>query len=295
MRIESLRSFVTLVRSGSYAKTAEELFMSATTVHGQIRALEQEMGTALLTFQARELHLTAAGSRLLRFAEQTLAERAILDDDVSGISRRDPARLRISSLHGPSIHILPPAVRAYREVHDDVLISISTSDIGGGIASLSSGQVDILIFNDLHIGELPPGHAVTNVYDDTLSLIIRAEDYCPPEIALLAKFPIASQAQTSAYRRYVEQWARTAGITIDVAFEHSSFDGLLSYVLQGGCVGMVSGYVAKMSPMADRFRVLSLPEFSLQRRVVAAHAIRPAPLAADFLEFLHDYHARKPA
>jgi hypothetical protein len=47
----------------------------------------------------------------------------------------------------------------------------------------------------------------------------------------------------------VEQWSRSAGIAVDVAFEHSSFDGILAYVLQGKCIGMVSGYIARNSPM----------------------------------------------
>jgi DNA-binding transcriptional LysR family regulator len=292
VRIEALRSFVNLVRSGSYSKTAEELFMSSTTIHGQIRALEQELGVALLTFQSGRLQLTAAGNRLLPFAERTLTERLRLDDDISGMSKRNPTRLRISSLHGPSIHILPPAIRAFRDLRDDVVVSVTTSSIGGSIASLASRQADIAILNELHVDELPPGHAVTTIRDDNLAMIIRNADYRPPDLTLFDEYPVATQAPTSGYRKHLEQWARTTGVSLDVAFEHSSFDGLLSFVLQGGCIGMVSGYLAKMSPLRSEFRVLSLANFDLKRRVVAAHAIRPDPLVAEFLEFVHDFYTQ---
>jgi DNA-binding transcriptional LysR family regulator len=159
---------------------------------------------------------------------------------------------------------------------------------------LSSGQADITVLNDIHTDEVPGGFAVTVVYEDSLAMIIRAEDYESPDIDLLEKYPVATQASTSAYRRYVEQWSRSAGIAVDVAFEHSSFDGILAYVLQGKCIGMVSGYIARNSPMSGQIRVLNLPDFYLKRKVVAAHAIRPDPLAADFLEFFHDFYLSPP-
>ena len=264
--------------------------MSSTTIHGQIRALEEELGASLVAFNGRKLQLTAAGSRLLLFAERTLEERGRLETDISGLSLRSPARLRIASLHGPSIHVVPPVVRAFHELRKDVVVAVATSDVGGGIASLVAGQADILILNDLHADEVTGAYAVTTVYEDTLAMIIRADCYRSPDVALLEKYPVAAQGVTSAYRRYIEQWSRTTGITLDVAFEHSSFDGLLSFVMQGECIGMVSGYLAKMSPLASQFRVLNLPDFYLKRKVIAAHPIRPNPVAADFLRFFHDFY-----
>ena len=290
MRIEALQSFVMLVRSGSYAATADELYMSSTTIHGQIRALEEELGTALVSFNGRKLNLTVAGSRLLLFAERTIEERYRLDSDISGLSRRNPAILRIASLHGPSIHLLPPVIRAFRKIRNDVVVSVSTRDVGGGLASLAAGQADIAILNDLHSDEVGGGFAVTTVYDDILAMVIRADCYSSPDIALLERFPVAAQGAASMYRRYIEQWARTAGVSLDVAFEHSSFDGLLSYVMQGECIGMVAGYVSRMSPLANELRVLNLPDFYLKRKVVAAHPIRPDPIAAEFLEFFHEFY-----
>ena len=194
-RSTSIIQTVALVRAGSYAATADELFMSSTTIHGQIRALEQELGTTLLTFHGRDLHLTGAGSRLLLFAERTLEERTKLDHDISGVRRRIPAKLRIASLHGPSIHVLPAAIRAYRELGNEVVVSVTTSNIGSGLASLSSGQADIAILNDLHTDEVPGGYAVTSVYEDNLALIIRAEDYESPDINLLSKYPVATRVR----------------------------------------------------------------------------------------------------
>ncbi len=71
---------------------------------------------------------------------------------------------------------------------------------------------------------------------------------------------------------------------------HSSFDGVLSYVLQGKCIGMVAGYIARDPELSERIRALNLPDFYMKRKVIAAHAIRPDPLVADFLQFLREFY-----
>ena len=53
---------------------------------------------------------------------------------------------------------------------------------------------------------------------------------------------------------------------------------------------MVAGYIARNHELAGRIRALNLPDFYMKRKVIAAHAIRPDPLVADFLQFLHDFY-----
>lgn len=278
-----------LVRAGSYASAADELYLSPTTIHGQIRALEKELGTTLVTFNDRKLTLTAAGVRVLLFAERTVRERSRLDAEIRGLSLKSPTRLRIASLFGPSIHLLPPAVTAFRRLRPEVVISITTRDVGSGLANLNAGQADIVILNEAHAGELTDDFLATPLYEDDLAMIIRADQHRTPDVELLERYPIAAQGATSSYRRYIERWARAAGVSFHVAFEHSSFEGLLSYVLQGDCIGMVGGYVTRMSLLTDRFRVLDLPDFHYKREILAAYPIRPNPLAVEFVNFFRDY------
>ena len=86
----------------------------------------------------------------------------------------------------------------------------------------------------------------------------------------------------------------TEGITLKTAYEHTSFDGLLSFVMQGGCIGMVGGYVPLLTPVGDRLRVLELPNFSLRCRVMALHPARLDPLTAEFLEFFREFFGAAP-
>jgi DNA-binding transcriptional LysR family regulator len=162
--------------------------------------------------------------------------------------------------------------------------------VGESLASLMSGQAELCITNDLHADLASGQYAASVLYEDDLVLVVRAEDHRAPDIDLVRAWPVATQARSSRYRQYIEKWAREHDVTLDIAYEHSSFDGIVSYVLGGGCVGMVAGYVARSGPLRDRLRILDLPGFGPRRKVIGIHAARPAPLTDEFIDFFRCHY-----
>lgn len=290
MRLEALKSFTYLVRAGSYPAASEELFLSPTTIHGHVKSLEEELQATLVHFNGRKLELSRAGSRFLIFAERMLEERARMEADIQGLARADAARLRVSSLHGPSVHLLPPVIAAFKKEHPSVLVTVTANGVGECTAALVSGQCDVTIMNEMHIDELPGGFTVTPLVEDSLEMIVRADCYEGPDVELLQKYPVALQPSASNYRQLVEKWARKEGISINCAYEHSSFDGILSFVMRGRCVGMVGGYIPNFSLATGVLRKLELPNFEFIRRVSAYHSVRMDPLCAEFIRFFQSYY-----
>ncbi|MEO6398929.1 MAG: LysR family transcriptional regulator [Tepidiformaceae bacterium] len=291
MRIEAIDSFAQVVRAGSYAAASELMFLSPTTIHGHIKSLEIELQSTLLHFHGRKLELTQAGSRFFVFAEKLLEEHAKLERDILGLARSDGPRLRIASLHGPSVHLLPPVITAFRKLNPEVLVTVHANGVGECAARLLAGEVDIAILNDAHREEFSHPYQMTPLYEDTVDMVVRADSYRPPDLTLLAELPLALQPKSSVYRQQLERWARSEGIALTTTFEHGSFDGLLSFALRGGCVAMVGGYVSRLSPSAPLLRVLQLPNFVLRRQVVAFHLAGRDSLSTRFLESFHAYFA----
>jgi DNA-binding transcriptional LysR family regulator len=69
MNIDNLKTFQEIVRLGSFSEVAKKLGISQPAVSFQIQKLEQELGMRLIDRAQRTITLTAAGKRLLRFAE----------------------------------------------------------------------------------------------------------------------------------------------------------------------------------------------------------------------------------
>lgn len=60
-------TFLTLVQTGSYTVTAEQLYISQPAVTQQIKSLEREVGVPLVTYHRPNLRITAEGQKLAQF------------------------------------------------------------------------------------------------------------------------------------------------------------------------------------------------------------------------------------
>lgn len=289
MRLEATRSFLKLVELGSYAAAAEALYMSTTTLHSHVKAIEAELATVLVRFKGRQLVLTVDGQRFLHFAERTIGEFDELQCGLSRNSRGERETLRIASLYGPANHLLPPVIHALTEANPDLSIRVQSGHVDESMAALVGGQVDIMIGHQVHAGALTDAYEVSPVHRDELTAVIRADSRHFPTHAMFEHYPVAVQPARSLSRQYFERWAREQGIPVKARFEFDVFDGILAQVLRGGTIGILGAYVPRLSPLRDQLMELSLPGFHQQRELVAIHPVAAKPRAMEFMESLRAY------
>lgn len=70
--LEVLRTFVTGIELGSFAKAAERLGRSTSAISAQLKKLEEQVGEPVLRKSGRGLALTLAGESLLGYARRLL-------------------------------------------------------------------------------------------------------------------------------------------------------------------------------------------------------------------------------
>ena len=70
--IQLLRSFITIVDTGTYVVAAELLNMTQPAMSQQMRRLEEQLGTPMFHREGRKISLTAAGEILLAHARQII-------------------------------------------------------------------------------------------------------------------------------------------------------------------------------------------------------------------------------
>jgi len=88
--VDALKTFLEVNRTRHFGQAADNLYLSQSAVSARIRMLEQEVGVPLFTRQRNNIQLTAAGQRLLRYAENILttwhrAKQEIGTNDASQI------------------------------------------------------------------------------------------------------------------------------------------------------------------------------------------------------------------
>ena len=94
--LDALRSFVTGMELGSFAKASERLGRSTSAVSAQLTKLEDQAGTAIFRKAGRGLMLTEAGEVMLGYARRLIdlndeAASAVRDVELEGWVRGQPA------------------------------------------------------------------------------------------------------------------------------------------------------------------------------------------------------------
>ena len=95
MDIRHLRYFVAVAEEAHFGRAAKRLHIVQPALSMQIRALEEEMGGALLVRTSRRVELTEAGALLLIEARRTLEQAAHAKETVQRSLRGDIGTVRI--------------------------------------------------------------------------------------------------------------------------------------------------------------------------------------------------------
>lgn len=124
--LRSLRTFVAVARSGSFAAAAAEVSLTQAAVSLQMRNLEQELKRELFDRSTRVAQLNSAGQALLPMAERMLALDAELLDSVRSAARRD-APLQGAYRIGAVVSAIAPlahAVVALKQRHPGLEVKL---------------------------------------------------------------------------------------------------------------------------------------------------------------------------
>ena len=145
--LNQLRYFQAVVRCGSFTEAAEAYFISQSAISQQVKALEQELGVALLERKNRTFTLTPAGEHFYKKTLVLVADYDRVVQETLRVARGDQEELRIGYLKGYSGPAVQQAVAAFTEKYPDVAIHIVSGSHEDLYNALRDGRVDI-VMND---------------------------------------------------------------------------------------------------------------------------------------------------
>lgn len=122
MDVELLKTFIEVQQTRHFGRAAENLFITQSAVSARIRQLEDELGVRLFMRDRNNIQLTAAGQKLLHYAETIIAawNRARLDVAVSDESGQHIAMAAVPNLWAVFI---PDWLKLVQEQHTTIAIS----------------------------------------------------------------------------------------------------------------------------------------------------------------------------
>src|SRR6201991_4628734 len=118
--LDVLRSFVTGMDLGSFARAADRLGRSTSAVSAQLKKLEEQAGRPIFRKAGRGLALTEAGETMLAYARRLLALNDEAAAAVHGADLEGWVRLGLSEDFGEAL--LPAVLGRFARAHPRVRI-----------------------------------------------------------------------------------------------------------------------------------------------------------------------------
>jgi DNA-binding transcriptional LysR family regulator len=181
VEMRHLRALLTLGEELNFTRAAQRLHLTQQALSGQIRQLEERVGTRLVERDTRRVALTPAGVTLYEQARPLLsgAEQALAAARAAGTRS---ARLTIGYIAPLTRRMVTPAVRDFSQAHPDVELTIHFASFLDPLGGLCDGGADVAIL----YGEFEhDGIELRPLFSE------------PRGVALPAEHPLAAHPQVS--------------------------------------------------------------------------------------------------
>lgn len=139
----TLRSFVTIVESGSMTRAASRLFMTQSAISMQIKRLENSLGLSVFDRSAQGMTPTIEGEQLLHFANQMLA---INDEGFGRLTSPDyEGQIRLGAPCDVIYPYIPGILKEFNRDYPRVQIKFSSGGTFSLIEQFNQGLQDVVL------------------------------------------------------------------------------------------------------------------------------------------------------
>ncbi|MNH09912.1 HTH-type transcriptional regulator GltC [compost metagenome] len=124
MNVKQLRAFVTVAKYQSFAQAGEHLHLSQPALSLTIKALEDNLGGALLSRTTRSVSLTPEGEVLLPLARQLLADWDNTEELLRQRFTLQLGRVSIAAMPAFAGNLLPAVLKVFRQRYPRVNVTV---------------------------------------------------------------------------------------------------------------------------------------------------------------------------
>lgn len=265
MEITDLLTFAAVARCGGVTRAAHELGTVQSNVTSRIRSLENKIGASLFDRHSRGMTITAAGRRLLPYAERLtlLSQEAISAARDEGEPK---GPLGIGSMETTAAVRLPPVLAQFHRKCPQVQLSLKTAPT----EALVKAVLDCTLDGAFVAGPIDhPELKVQPVFKEEL-VIVTARKWSTLS-ALRAGTPASGPSilvfrTGCSYRQRLETILSKMGWPIAARLEFGTLDGILGCVAADVGLTLLPRAVVRQSGIVNDIRVhsLQMPERNVQ-------------------------------
>lgn len=282
MNIRDFEYLIALAEHKHFRKAAEACFVSQPTLSGQIRKLEDEIGTALLERSSRRVLFTEAGLLMVEQAKRIISEVKTFTDMASIYGKEMSGPLHIGFIPTVGPYLLPRIIPQLKKSFPDLDLYLHEAQTHQLVRQLEEGRLDCLVLAS--VIETEP-FIELDLYDEPLYVAVSSEHEWADRGSLsmqeLNGRTVLSLGDGHCLRDQALGYCFAAGAKDDERFKATSLETLRNMVAAGGGITLLPELCIPEQGKKDGVCYLKANEPVPTRKVVLAY--RPgSPLKKRF-------------
>jgi DNA-binding transcriptional LysR family regulator len=273
--IDLLRTFVTIVETGSFTRAAEHLLRTQSTVSLQIKRLEEQVRCLVFERNARIVRLTPDGEILLGYARQMLRTNdellaRLIEPEIDGV-------VRLGTPEDFATTHLPVVLSRFARANPHVALEVTCDLTLNLLAQFEAGGFDVVLVKREPTAA-PDGRSVWRE-----PLVWAGSD-----ISLLERsgpLPLIASPAPCVYRKRATQALDTIGRSWRIAYTSPSLAGAQAAVLAGLGIAAIPKAMVRpgMQILGPALGLPDLADTEIALLVSPAAASRAAQRLADHI------------
>ncbi|MDV7104233.1 DNA-binding transcriptional regulator OxyR [Vibrio sp. TH_r3] len=272
MNIRDFEYLVALAEHKHFRKAAEACFVSQPTLSGQIRKLEDELGTALLERSSRRVLFTESGLQLVNQAKKILNEVKTFVDMASlqGNEMSGPLHIGFIPTVGP--YLMPKIIPHLKKDFPDLELFLHEAQTNQLVSQLEEGRLDCLVLAS--VAETEPFKEL-DLYVEPLYVAVPCEHEWASlnelDMQQLNGHTVLSLGDGHCLRDQALGFCFAAGAKDDERFKATSLETLRNMVAAGGGITLLPELSVPASKVQDGVKYLKAKDPIPTRKIVLAY------------------------
>lgn len=231
MELRQLESLCAVVKTGSFSRAAEALFITQPAVSLHIRALERELGAVLFERAGRGVRLTHEGELLHEYAALILQLSEEARQAVNETASGQKGRVVVGAGATTTIFTLPPALQALRAGHPGIEVILRSGTSREVASMVRAGEVDLGLVTS-PVGERDLVSKAL-LEEKVIAIVGREHRLSATPSTTLAEFaaePLILFVRGSGFRAYLDAIFAGGGVTPQVQMELDNIEAIKALV-----------------------------------------------------------------
>jgi DNA-binding transcriptional LysR family regulator len=251
LEVRQLRYFIAVAEELHFTKAADREHVAQSALSTQIKQIEAILGTRLFERKKRSLvTLTDAGVLFLREAKRARDQIELAETIGRRAGRGELGHVQIAYVASAALSgVMPKAIASYRELRNDVTLSLAQMETPKQLAAIAAGGVDAGFMRPRQI--YPEGISAKVLLEERLLIACHSDRQLASRPTLKTfcndVFIVPQFEESGGFLEYVAEFTSGARPAHDQVFKVRDFLTALSLVAAGVGVALVPESMRSMA------------------------------------------------